>query len=196
MPSDDFGFFEPPWAAPLNADKLISEIPESATIAGMFYLAVQEAARRRGTQLTFTRDRYMQFGFYSLREFGTVLVQAAQLFYPARPLRQGLRLLGAAGPRAFATSTLGKVTLGSSSEVDAALGAIAKTYEINLPGSRCRVIESAPRRMRFSVENVYHFLDCHHVGVFEGTLQHAGVQGSVRIKSQGAHSAELLVEWT
>jgi hypothetical protein len=46
-----------------------------------------------------------------------------------------------------------------------------------------------------SLDNVQHFLDSHHVGVFEGTMTHAGVNGRVRIASKSEFSADLLLEW-
>ena len=36
-----------------------------------------------------------------------------------------------------------------------------------------------PSSMVLSLEGVHYFLDAHHVGVFEGTLSHAGVSGRV-----------------
>lgn len=190
---NDFG--DPPWGAPLQTDRVIADISDDETIAGMFYLALMEGSKRRGVPLQFPRERYMQFSFYPLKEFARVLVQAARLFFPDRPVRQGLRILGALGPRAFATSTLGKVTLGAAADVHAALGAIAKTYEINIPKSRCNVVDSGAKSMILSLQNVVHFLDSHHVGVFEGTLEHIGVTGRVRIASSSVNVARLLVEW-
>jgi len=195
MPFPPNEFVEPPWGAALRAEACIAEIPEDATIAGMFYLALSDGAKRRGVELTMPKPRYVAFGFYSLREFARVLVQAAQLFYPGRTLRQALRALGALGPKAFAGSTLGKVTLGSAEGTQAAVTAIAKTYEINIRPCRCSVLKSEGRRIQLGLENVHHFLDSHHVGVFEGTLEHAGTPGRVRIASRGRSTAELLLEW-
>lgn len=189
-------FVDPPWHAPLAADRLIAAIPEQAKIAGMFYLALAEGSRRRGIPLPFPKERYLQFSFYPLADFARLLVQAAQSFFPNLSLRQGLRALGAGGPRAFAASTLGKVTLGSAPDVHAALLAIAKTYEINTPPSRCNVVDSGAQQLIVSLHDVYHFLDSHHIGVFEATLAHAGAKGSVRIASKSETQASLLIEWT
>jgi hypothetical protein len=38
-------------------------------------------------------------------------------------------------------------------------------------------------------------LDSHHVGVFEGTLFHAGAKGRVRIAMRSRVAADLLLEW-
>jgi uncharacterized protein (TIGR02265 family) len=189
-------FVDPPWQSPLQPEKVIAAIPASAKIAGMFYLALIDGARRRGLTLPLANERYLPFTFYSTAEFARLLVYAAQRFYVDRSLREGLRVIGWSGPKAFAASTLGKVTLGAAEGVHDVVAAIAKTYEINIPPSRCSVVSSTARAMVLSLQRVHHFLDCHHVGVFEGTLQHAGVQGRVRIASRSPSSADLLLEWS
>jgi uncharacterized protein (TIGR02265 family) len=188
-------FVDPPWAEPLDAAGVIARIPATATIAGMFFLALQEGAERRQVPLTFPKPRYLPFGFYPVREFAPLLVEAAGVFYPQLTLREGLRRIGTAGPQAFLSSTLGKVTLGASEGVHAAVAAIAKTYAINTRPSRCEVKHAGPRSMILSLDDVVYFLDCHHVGVFEGTLQYAGVDGRVKIASRSETSADLLLEW-
>jgi hypothetical protein len=57
------------------------------------------------------------------------------------------------------------------------------------------VVDSAEKRLIVSLDHVHYFLDSHHVGVFEGTLEHAGASGSVRIARRSETSALLLVEW-
>lgn len=189
-------FLDPPWDQPLNAEKVIAAIPASAKIAGMFYLALIEGARRRGVALPPTGERFLPFSYYSAAEFARLLVFVAPRFYPGVSLRQALRKVGQSACKAFETSTLGKVTLGSAEGVHAAVTAIAKTYEHNIRPSRCEVLSSTPTSMTLSLHNIYHFLDSHHVGVFEGTLLHAGVSGgSVRIAQRNRTSAELLLEW-
>lgn len=188
-------FVDPPWDAPLDAERVLATIPSTARIAGMFYLAVIEGAKRRGVTLPLVRDRYLPFNFYSVSEFAALLVKSAELFHPGVSLRRALRALGAMGPKVFIASTLGKVTLGSAQGVHEVVAAIAKTYEINIRPSRCRVLDTKPSSMVLSLEDVHYFLDTHHVGVFEGTLSHAGVAGRVTIASYSRTSAELLLEW-
>lgn len=189
-------FVEPPWGRPLDPTAVLNAVPATSTIAGMFFLAALEGAKRRGVVLSPARDRYLRFGFYPLAEFVPLLVDAAKKFHPERSLREGLRAIGHVGPIAFSSSVLGKVTLGAAEGVHAAIAAIASTYAINLPGSRCDVLETSQRSAILALRDVHHFLDSHHVGVFEGTLEYAGVSGRVRIASQSSRSADLLLEWT
>jgi uncharacterized protein (TIGR02265 family) len=195
MSLPDSAFVDPPWATPLDAERVLGSIPANATIAGMFFLALADGAERRQVALELPRPRYLPFGFYPVAEFAPLLVKAAGLFHPQQSLREGLRRIGTAGPAAFLASTLGRVTLGSSEGVHATVSAIAKTYGINTRPSRCQVTQTLPRSMRVSLDDVVYFLDSHHVGVFEGTLQYAGVAGGVRIHSRSETSAELLLDW-
>lgn len=189
------GFIEPPWAAPLDVQAMLGRIPPGATIAGMFFLALVEGAQRRQVELPFPRERYLPFGFYPISEFAPLLLRAAEQFYPELPVRQGLRRIGTSGPVAFLNSTLGKVTLGASEGAHAMVAAIAKTYAINVKPSRCDITETSERSMIVSMEGVPYFLDSHHVGVFEGTLHYAGVEGTVLIRSHGPSSADLKLSW-
>jgi uncharacterized protein (TIGR02265 family) len=194
--ADSRTFVEPPWQRPLDAEAVLKAVPESATIAGMFFLAALEGAKRRGVTLNSIRPRYLRFAFYPLVEFVPLLLEAAKKFYPDHSLREALRLIGQVGPAAFSNSVLGKVTLGSAEGVHAAIAAIAGTYAINVPGSRCDMLETATRSAILGLRNVHHFLDSHHVGVFEGTLKYAGVSGRVRIASYDPTSADILLEWS
>ena len=188
-------FVEPPWGEPLDAEQELAEIPESATIAGMFFLALAEGAERRQVELAMPRPRYVPFSFYPVREFAPLLVKAAGLFHPHSTLREGLRRIGRAGPSAFLGSTLGRVTLGASEGVQATVSAIAKTYGINTKPSRCTVLQTEPRSITLALDDVCYFLDSHHVGVFEGTLEHADVQGRVLIHRRSSTAADFRLEW-
>jgi len=195
LDADSARFKEPPWQEGLDVARALSLISDDSTIAGMFFLAVLEGAQRRGVTLPSKRERYLPFGFYPVAEFAPLLITAAGLFHPNLSLRQGLRAIGSVGPSILAKSVLGKVTLGSAIGVHAVIEAVAKTYAVNIRQSSCAVTHKAERACVLSLENVQHFLDCHHVGVFEGTMLHAGVKGRVRIAKRSEFSADLLLEW-
>jgi uncharacterized protein (TIGR02265 family) len=188
-------FASPPWSAPLDVPSALAVIAPEATIAGMFFLAVVEGAKRRSVTIPGLRERYLPFGFYPVSEFAPLLLSAAASFYPERSLRQGLRAIGKTGPIVFLESQLGKVTLGSAIGVHAAVEAIAKTYAINIRHSQCTVSQATEKSCIVSMRDVPHFLDSHHVGVFEGTLDYAGVKGNVLIASHSATSADLRLDW-
>lgn len=189
-------FVEPPWQAPLEAEAEIRDIPESATISGMFLAPLALEAKRHGFTLPSARDRYVPFTFYPLREHCRLLVETCERLFGDRPLRQGLRKLGRGAPAALVASTLGKVVLGSAEGVDQIISAMAKAYPLNARPSKVTVLETRPGRAVVRLEEVHYFIDSHHVGTFEGVLKYAGVTGHVLIASKGKTSADLLLEWT
>ncbi|HTB72045.1 MAG TPA: DUF2378 family protein [Polyangiaceae bacterium] len=186
---------EPPWEAPLDAERALASIPADAKISGMFFVALLAGAKTRNVVLPSARERYVPFNFYPVADLGRLLFEAAQRFYAGRPLRQALRALGRAAPGAFLSSTLGRVTLGSTEGVHAAVAAMANAYDLNLRPSRVSTLDSGPDWAVVRLDKVFYFVDSHHVGSFEGILRFAGVTGTVRIASRGSASADLLLAW-
>jgi uncharacterized protein (TIGR02265 family) len=156
---------------------------------------IVEDARSRGKTLAMPRERYLPFGFYPLQEYVKLLLDACALLYPTRPTRIGLRSMGRAGPAALLSSTLGRVLLGSVHGVHDILEAVLKTYPINVRPSHAAIVERSDRHAVVHLRDVHFFLDCHHVGVLEGTLRHAGVTGQVLIAATSATEAHFLCSW-
>ncbi len=188
-------FVDPPWDAPLDAARIVSSIPADAKISGMFFVALVAGAKTRGLALPSARERYVHFNFYPVAELARLLVEAAERFYPGRSLRHALRSLGRAAPDALLSSTLGKVTLGSTEGVHAAVAAMANAYELNLRPSRVSTVDSGATWAVVRLDKVLYFLDSHHVGTFEATLRFAKVTGSVQLASRGPASADFLLSW-
>lgn len=193
--SPDAPFLSPPWDAPLDAEAAVAAIPETATISGMFLSPLVTGAQKRGIVLKSARERYVGFTFYPLREHARLLLEVCARMYPDRPLRQVLRKLGRGAPSALLASTLGKVVLGSVEGPHDVIAAMAKAYPLNARPSRVTVIESTRGRSVVRLEDIFYFLDSHHVGAFEGVLNFAKVEGQVLIAKRGRASADLLLEW-
>jgi uncharacterized protein (TIGR02265 family) len=188
-------FVDPPWEAPPDVEATVADISSDAKIAGMFFIATVAGAKARGVVLPSARERYVQFAFYPVAELVRLLVEAAERFYPTRTLRQGLRALGAFAPSAFIASTLGKVTLGSTDGVHAAVAAMANAYVLNVRPCRAAIVDSGATWSVVQLDQIQYFLDSHHIGVFEGTIRYAGAKGRVQIAARGAKSADLLLSW-
>lgn len=188
-------FVDPLWDAPLDAPTALSLIPDTATIAGMFFQPICEASKARNTPFKGLRDRYTRFKFYPQREFAELLLECAAAFYEGVPLRQALRQMGRTAPHAMIESMMGKVIFGSAHGVPEIVEAMAKTYPINVRPSEVETLEKSDRHVIVRMHNVCYFLDCHHVGVFEGTMHYAGIEGTVKIRSRSPVSADLLCEW-
>jgi uncharacterized protein (TIGR02265 family) len=192
--SPTWQFLDPPWDAPLDAPREIENIPASAQIRGMFILPVIQEAKRAGTNVS-KRERYVPFQFYPLREHAQLMVEAAPIVFPKLPLRQALRRFGRGAPQAFVSSTLGRVVLQSVQGVAEVVSALAKGYELNMAPGRASVEQPQPRVMHITLDQVYFFLDCHHVGAFEGAVQFAGERGRVRVHRVDSATAVLRIEW-
>ncbi|MDQ3035397.1 MAG: DUF2378 family protein [Myxococcota bacterium] len=197
MAGDPNAWSEPPWNAPLDADAVIEAVPAHAMINGMFIGAVVAGATARGVAVPSARARYVGFHKYRIREHAQVLVEAARGMWPGLPLRQGLRKLGRATPGALVTSTIGRVVVGSVEGPFEILRGMARSYSIHAQPGSLEIIEAEPRAAVVRMRDVYHFLDSHHIGVFEGALRYAKVsEPRVRIRARSPSDADLLCEWT
>lgn len=188
-------FVEPPWHLPLDAQAALEAIPESATISGMFIAPLVMEADRVGFVLPSARDRYLPFRFYPLREHAQLLLETCERRFGELPLREALRKLGRGAPNALMSSTLGKVMLGSADNAPDMIRAMAKAYPLNARPSRVSVLEVEPGRAIVRLEELYYFVDSHHVGAFEGVLKFAKVRGRVLIDVRGNAAADLLLTW-
>jgi uncharacterized protein (TIGR02265 family) len=189
-------FVEPSWHAPLDVAKALAAIPEAATIPGMFLEPAAREGRSQGKPLPSARERYVPFRFYSLREHAQLLVEASAASFPQLPLRKALRKLGRAGPNAFLASTLGRVSMGAAHGTFDFIARLAKSYPINLPGTQVDAQELDAHNAIVSFRNLTYFADCHHVGVFEGVLRYAGVQGTIKIRALAEQDIDFWCSWT
>ena len=188
-------FEVPNWSAPLNEDEILAAVPKDCQVAGMFLLALQARAKSLNVALPMPRERYVAFNFYPLSELVPLLFQATKLFYPDQSPRNAMRTMGRAVPKALLASTVGRVVFSSAHGVHDVVEAMAKTYAINLRGSSAAVVESGSKWCVVHLQRVYHCLDSHHVGVFEGAMLHSGIEGSVKVAAVSSSEAHLLLAW-
>ena len=188
-------FVEPPHAEPFDVERELSSIPETARVRGLLIAPMIAEAKRRGVTRPAPRERYVAFNLYPLREHGRVLIEHCQDLYPNLTLRAALRKIGRAAPDAFLGSTIGKVTLAPAQGLHDIVSAFCKGYELSFEPGEASVLEHSPKHIVVALREVYHFLDCHHVGAFEGALKRAGVRGKVSIAVHGHGAADLLLEW-
>lgn len=196
MSTDPQRFSEPDWSAPLDVEACIDAVPADATMSGMFLAAVVSAASSAGHRLPSARASYTAFRKYPMREHCVIMVEAARAIWPAHSMREGLRRLGRGAPRALMTSMLGRVVLGSVEGPAEIVRAMARAYPLNSSPGSLEVGDAGPGRVVVRLRDIHHFLDSHHVGVFEGVLRHAGVEGGhVRLASLSRSDADLSCEW-
>lgn len=152
-------------------------------------------AKRRGVDRSTARERYVAFNWYPLQEHARMLIDHCRDFYPDLSLRAALRKIGRAAPDAFLGSTVGKVTLAPAEGIHDIVSAFCKAYQMTLDPGAAEVLELESQHIIVGLREVYHFLDCHHVGAFEGALKRAGVRGKVSIAQHSHANADLLLEW-
>ena len=134
---------------------------------------------------------------YPLREHATLLVEAARALWPQESLRSGLRRLGRGASRALVHTIVGRVVLGSVDGPLEMLQAMATSYAIHASPGDVEVVVLGPRQAVVRLREIHHFLDSHHVGVFEGVLRQAAVRDPrVRLHAYSRIDADLLCEWS
>jgi uncharacterized protein (TIGR02265 family) len=188
-------FVLPDWRAPLDVAKALANIASERTISGMFLESSAREARRLNKPLASARERYVAFRFYPLREHVKLLLEACPVLFPGNPLRVALRKMGRAAPAALLTSTLGRATVGVAQGTLAIMTAMAKSYAVNVPGSEITVADAGANHCLLRVRSLPFFIDCHHVGAFEGVLRYAGVEGEVRMHLLSHEAADYRITW-
>ncbi|MDD9946742.1 MAG: DUF2378 family protein [Myxococcales bacterium] len=190
------GFVDVDSWAPLDVPAELAAIPSDATISGMFPAALLAEAQRHGYMLRSARERYLPFKFYPVIEHADLLAESAGLVFPAVPIRKGLRKLGRAAPNALLQSTLGRVVLGAAEHSPVPLlEALANAYGLNLRPGHADLLEHGEGYAVIALREIHYFLDCHHVGTFEGALRRAGTSPQVRVRMLGVGAADLLCTW-
>lgn len=189
-------WYEPPWSAALDAERILRLVPEDATMTGQFLSAVAAVATARGIRLSSARAKYTPFSSYPLREHCELLVETSSKVFPMLSLREGLRKLGRGAPNVLLQSVVGRVVFGSVEGPFDVLVAMAKSYMLHMRPGQVDVVSKSATSAVVRASQIYNFLDSHNVGVFEGALKHAGVRGEVRIHVYDRTTADLQCTWT
>ena len=187
---------EPPWSSPLDPAAALAAIPEVATVSGLFLSGVRDLAKTSEVPLESARASYVAFKAYPAREHAALMVECAQRMWPALPLRQALRKMGRGAAGLLISSQVGRVLFAGADDPAAMVQAMARSYGSHVKPASVEVQDAGERRLVVRMREVHYFLDSHHVGVFEGVLRHAKVDGKVQIAATSPSDADLLLEWT
>lgn len=191
----DGSWLVPDWQAPFDDAAALRAIPATATMTGMFLDAVAKLGRDNGFSAPSARARYTPFQPYPLLEHCRILLEVARTVYAKLPVREALRRLGRGAPYVLMGSTVGRVVLGSAEGPMATLEAMTRSYVLHMRPGVVSIEVLSDRSAIIRLDQIYNFLDCHNVGVFEGALNYIEVKGTVRINLRTATSADLLCEW-
>jgi uncharacterized protein (TIGR02265 family) len=190
------GWSDPPWEAPLDSDAEIRAIPREASMTGVFLGAIVGEAVSRGIVLPTARARYTPFQRYPLREHCQLLVELCRAGFGTLPMRAGLRKLGRGAPHALVASNVGRVVFASAEGPVEIIRAMARSYALHMNPCEVEIEPYGDAAAIVRMSQIYNFLDCHNVGVFEGVMRYARVEGVVRVRSYGRTSADLLCDWS
>lgn len=190
-----FDWYDPPWGAAFDADRLIRLVPDYATMTGHFLSAVAGVAEGRGIRLLSARQRYTPFSAYPLREHCELLLETSRKVFPELSLRESLRKLGRGAPQVLLQSVVGRVVFGSVDGPLEVLRAMATSYMVHMQPGKVEVLPIDATTAVVQASEIHNFLDSHNIGVFEGALRHAGVKGDVRIHAYDRATADMRCTW-
>jgi uncharacterized protein (TIGR02265 family) len=192
---DTTGFTAPDFAGPLDVAAHLDACPADVGAKGMFFNDGIEHVVAQGKQPPSTR-KYVAFKSYPNRELIQLLADCAQRAYPDVPLREGLRRLGRSAYPTLASSMVGRVVFGVlGKDIVSIFRIAAKGYEIALTAGKARVVEVDAHGARVRFDDIYNFLECYQVGVFEGAILTCDRRGEVKLKLDTPFSGELLATW-
>ncbi len=189
------GFAEPDWTAPFDAIAQLDAAPAHATAKGMFLARLLKEVTSRGLTPP-TEERFLAFHDYPIRVHMQLHLDVAQILYPSRPPRDGLRRLGSLAHQAFAESHIGRIVLGvigrDPKRMFGLLGR-AMGHSDNVGSATTEVVDD--RTVLIRCENIYLFPDCFAVGVLESGLRTAERDGRVAVRMAGPNAPEYWVHW-
>jgi uncharacterized protein (TIGR02265 family) len=186
---------EPPWGSALDEAACIRSIPKDATMTGMFLESAVSLARDRGHTIRAARPRYVAFQQYPLEEHCRILLEVARAVYPNATIREALRKLGRGAPHVLLQSTVGRVVLGSVEGPIATIEAMARSYALHMRPANLAVERAGAHAAIIRMSEIHNFLDSHNVGVFEGVMKLAKVEGTIRVRAYSRSAADFLCEW-
>jgi uncharacterized protein (TIGR02265 family) len=200
---DDEGFFTPTFAEELSVDRYLTACPADAVTRGTFFLHVRDHVHKelgREPDALFEgvkRRSWLPFHSYSLREFMRLAHNGAKLAYPRLPTSDGLRRIGWMSYPSFAATMAGRVVLFAFGDrLEDVVKAAPKAYGIGLPGATVTSRALGPKHWRFSLRDVYSFVDAYHYGVLEGTVLAFSQRPLIRLRLLGSPSdADFDVRW-
>lgn len=189
------GFVAPDFTAPLDTAAMIAACPNEAQTKGMFFNGVIDLVRTKSKELA--QRRYTGFRDYPVREFMQVCVDAGRALAPDASPREQLRRIGQLGYPTLAESVVGRVLFAAAGRSPQKIYKLAaQGYSVSIKPTKVEVVGVREASAHIRLERVYNFLDCYHVGVFEGVLVVCNKRGTVHIKRDGTTDGEFLCTWT
>jgi uncharacterized protein (TIGR02265 family) len=187
-------FLPPTWTAPLDVDERLQQVPEKATVKGMFFTSAIDLAKRmsRGGAGQLGEKRYFAFKDYPLVEHVRLLETCGRLAFPGESPRQGVRLLGRVAFEVFAHRRVGRAVFGiAGRNWDDALQLVTRAYGTTGPVGTASFDNSTPTREIISFRQIWNFPDSYHVGVIEAAMNHYEKRGEIFVRDLSMCDVDL-----
>ena len=174
----------------------ISQVPEGASVKGMFFSSLHTTLRRRGYEPS-TNQKFVAFKEYPLVLYMEQMLDAAARAWPGLPPAEGLRSLGQSAYPTLAESVIGRVIFSvAAKNWRAALPLTGKAYGVSLNPGSARVVGLTDHSATLELRDVWNFADTYQVGVMEGAMTAFGVEGTVRPMPRGRKcDVDLRLDW-
>ena len=189
------GYEWPDWSAPLDVDAAIRAVPVGATGKGMFLERLMGELRRNGLSLT-SRERFIPFKDYPLKQCLQVNVDAAKRLYPESSVRDALRRVAHLSFDTFARSMLGRITFSALGRDPAAifrLAPVALRHSTNIGEFDVEML--GPSELIMHARDSYLYPQSFGVGMSEGMLESCGRTGLVAARQVSDHDWSFYVRW-
>lgn len=201
-PGDEVLYIEPDWSRPLDVERTLAKVPDSAQVKGIFLDGVEKIVARDvedGVKRLYqglVRDRYVAFKSYSRAEVMRVEVRSAELLFPELPLRDALRKAAQKVYPFFLESMVGRVLFGVlGNDVDTVIRLGPKGYRMVTNFGAVQAHHLGERHWRYHFQDYYSWLDCGDVGIVEGIILHYGFTPKVRVGRVGQFDVWLDIQW-
>jgi uncharacterized protein (TIGR02265 family) len=174
-------FVKPDFDKPLDLAATIAEVPESATVRGMFFQMLNDRARREQGQ-PLRENVPPAFSRGSMRDYMELLVAAATTLYPNVPVREGLRRVGHTLYDDFFSTMVGKAIFSVAGRNFLRLTDLApRAYEVSYEPCALRTEILGPNNVRVAMRPVHVFPDSFQVGAWEGAARFCSIEPMIRI---------------
>lgn len=193
-PEPPDGFIAHDDEAPLDVAAVRGDVPEGATIKGLFFSDLQRAMKAKGLRVP--DGHYASFKDYAVTDFIDLLVEHAPQLCPRPTLRGAIRAVGGLAYPAFADTMIGRMLFGVlGGDVQRMMGTAGKAYDYSVNPGRATRVEKTERSALMALENIWIFPDCYQLGVFEGGVRAVGREPDVRYRVHAPGRVDLLVRW-
>lgn len=169
----------------------VSRAPSSALIRGMFPAQLME-----GAPPGISKQRFVSFKLYPVRDYMQLLLEVAKAKYPRQPVATGLLRLGYGVYPLFASSVAGTAVFAAVQYDFKVICEMApKAYNITLKPGSVAVDYVRDGEARIKLRNVWPFPDIFHAGIWLGAMKVCRTSGTVEVTKHSDCNVDFVLRW-